>query len=172
MEFLKSILPFIGAAATGNVPALIAMAANAVGDAIGVDVEQTAAAITKAVTGATPEQLLALRTAESDFALNMKALGIQSVADLERIAADNTKDARSMQIQTRSWVPAALAIMVTLGFFGILIAMITGETVDSDQQALLVMLGALGAAWGSIINFFYGSSSGSQQKDAMLANRK
>jgi len=39
----------------------------------------------------------------------------------------------------------------------------------SENQALLIMLGALGAAWGAVVNFYYGSSAGSQAKDAVIA---
>jgi len=65
--FLKKALPWIGAAATGNVPALIAMAAKTVGDTLGVEVSAEPAAISDAVANATPEQIIALKTAEQTF---------------------------------------------------------------------------------------------------------
>lgn len=167
-DIIKTALPWIGAAATGNVPALITLAANAVGSVIGSDVKADAQSIAAAVTGATPEQMIALKQADNDFAVKMRQLGIQEVADLARIATDNTKDARQMQNTVRSWIPGALAIGVTLGFFGILGAMMYGVSVQ-DNNALLILLGSLGTSWGAVINFYFGSSHSSQTKDATIS---
>src|ERR1700732_681326 len=51
-NLLTKVLPWIGAAATGNVPALITMAAKEVGDVLGVDVPADAGAIGTAVANA------------------------------------------------------------------------------------------------------------------------
>jgi GDP-D-mannose dehydratase len=40
----------------------------------------------------------------------------------------------------------------------------------TGNEALLLLLGALQTAWGGIIAFYFGSSSGSQKKDAMIYN--
>ena len=71
-----------------------------------------------------------------------------------------------MQTNTHSFIPPVLAIMVTIGFFGILYGLMTEQFKTSD--ALLLMLGSLGTAWTGVIAFYFGSSAGSQAKDAML----
>jgi xanthosine utilization system XapX-like protein len=71
-----------------------------------------------------------------------------------------------MQATTRSALPPLLAILVTLGFFGILVGMMTEKFATSD--ALLLMLGSLGTAWTGIIAFYFGSSAGSRSKDDLL----
>jgi hypothetical protein len=77
-----------------------------------------------------------------------------------------------MQKETRSRIPGVLAILITAGFFGILVGMMTGSLKASgNSEALLIMLGALGAAWGAVVNFYYGSSRGSDEKTAMLAKK-
>jgi hypothetical protein len=74
-----------------------------------------------------------------------------------------------MQVLTHSNVPPLLAVLVTTGFFGILIFMVTNQNYKPTEP-LLVMLGSLGTAWTMIIGFYFGSSHGSQNKDVMLAN--
>jgi hypothetical protein len=67
-------------------------------------------------------------------------------------------------------LPATLALLVTVGFFGILSYMVYGNWKASDNPALLLLLGALSTSWGSIINFYFGSSASSAHKDELLAN--
>jgi hypothetical protein len=59
-----------------------------------------------------------------------------------------------------------MAIAVTVGFFGILVGLMTEHFKKSD--ALILMLGSLGTAWTGIIAFYFGSSAGSQKKDELL----
>jgi hypothetical protein len=73
-----------------------------------------------------------------------------------------------MQATTRSMMPPILAGAVTLGFFGILILMFIGR-VDSNNPAILMMLGSLGTAWTGIIAYYFGSSAGSQAKTDLLS---
>jgi hypothetical protein len=74
-----------------------------------------------------------------------------------------------MQVATQSRIPAILASITTVGFFGILILLFFNK-VDPANNALMIMLGSLGTAWTGVIGFYFGSSHGSQQKDQMLFN--
>jgi hypothetical protein len=85
---------------------------------------------------------------------------------LKKLATDDRKSARDLQIATKSWIPGVLAIGVTIGFFGILIGLMTDNVTKSD--ALLLMLGSLGTAWTAIVSFYFGSSASSQNKDDLL----
>lgn len=78
--------------------------------------EKTTDAVKAAISGATPEQMLALKKADHDFQLQMQALGFKQIADLEAIAADR-KDARAMQVANKSPMPAILTCRVGLAFF-------------------------------------------------------
>lgn len=169
MGFIGKALPFIGAAAAGNVPALVAMAAKEIGDAIGSKVEPTQAGIAAAVANATPEQFAAIRQAEQEFALKMRELGYKEATELARMVVEDTKDARNMQVQTRSKMPAALTCILAFGFFGTLGWMLYDDRV-MESPPLLIMLGALGAEFTAACKFWFGTTSGSQGKDVLLAN--
>lgn len=164
-SILKTVAPWIGTALGGP---LGGMAVTAAADALGLS-DKTEAAIKTALGGATPEQMLALKNADNAFAVQMQGLGLANQEKLAALSVDNTKDARGMQVQTRSRIPAILAILITMGFFGILIGMLRGDLTATDNQALLIMLGALGAAWGAVVNFFFGSTAESGRKTELLA---
>jgi hypothetical protein len=121
-----------------------------------------------ALENASPEQLAAVKQIDADFKVRMKELDI----DLERISAGDRDSARKMQTQTNDWIPRLLAVMITLGFFGILVWMLIHGMPTSGTEALLMMLGALGTAWTGVINFYYGSSAGSKAKNDILAQKE
>jgi hypothetical protein len=162
---LKTVAPWIGTAIGGP---LGGMAVEAAGKALGLS-EKTADTLKQALSGATPEQMLALKNADNTFALQMQELGFKNVTDLEAIAAADRKDARDMQKATRSWVPAALSIAVTFGYFFILVGMMTGWLKVSDSQALLLMLGSLSTGWGVVMAFWFGTTHDSGRKTELLA---
>jgi hypothetical protein len=162
---IKTVAPWIATALTGP---LGGMAVEAAADALGVPTK-TADALKQAISGATPEQMLALKQADQAFAFQMQQLGFANIEKLAALAVEDRKDARAMQVQTRSRVPAILAVIITIGFFGILVGMLGGWLAATDNQALLIMLGALGAAWGAIVNYYFGSSADSGRKTELLA---
>jgi len=125
--------------------------------------------VSAALMSATPEQLQKLKETDATFKLKMKELDI----DLEKIAAGDRDSARSMQMHTNDWIPRAMAIMVTFGFFGILAWLLIKGVPPSGSETLIYMLGALGTAWTGIVQFYFGSSAGSKAKtDAMTQGEK
>lgn len=164
-SIIKTVAPWIGAALGGPLGGL---AVGAVADALGLS-EKTADAVKTALGGVTPEQMLALKQADQQFALQMQALGIKQVADLEALAAGDRKDARGMQVATRGIVPAVLSLIVTVGYFGVLIGLLTGWLKVDDSQALLLMLGSLSTGWGVVMAFWFGTTADSGRKTELLA---
>ena len=163
-DFLKALAPMIGTALGGPFGGV---AASFVAGKLGMDSKDVKAVSDVLASGAmTPEQVSALKLAELDMAKWMADNDVK----LEQIAADNTKSAREMQIATRSWVPSALALIITLGYLGILVGLMLGVLTVADNQVLLILIGALATGFGTVLNFFLGSSHGSQSKDAMLHN--
>ena len=120
-----------------------------------------------ALEGASPETLAQLKQIDADFKARMKELDI----DLERIAANDRDSARKMQMANQDWIPRVLALLITVGFFGILVWMLMKGMPQTGTEALLMMLGALGTAWTGVINFYYGSSAGSKEKNNLLASK-
>ena len=160
---LSSVAPSIATALGGP---LAGLGVKALSKALLGAEDFSEEAVMDAMATASPEQLAAVKKIDADFKVQMKSLDI----DLERIAVDDRKSARDMQKETRDWIPRALAVSVTAGFFAILIYMLVYGLPTTGNEALLLLLGALQTAWGGIIAFYFGSSSGSQKKDAMIYN--
>lgn len=127
------------------------------------------AQLAQAISGATPDQLAAVRKADQDYALAMANAGFKDTETLASLAVQDRTDARAMQVSTRSKTAPFLAIVVTGGFFGILLLMMFNQLPSAAHDALMLMLGALGTAWASIIAYYFGSSAGSDRKTELLA---
>ena len=161
MEWLKQIAPTIATAMGGP---LAGMAVAAISKAIGVDEEKVGDLISN--NKLTADQIAQVKLAEIELQKQAQDLGL----NFEELAVDDRKSAREMQVATRSWVPPLLAASVTVGFFSILGMMLMGK-VDSNNPAILMMLGSLGTAWTGIIAYYFGSSAGSQAKTEMLGKK-
>jgi membrane-bound ClpP family serine protease len=171
MDLLKQFGPLLGQLAPTIATALggplAGVAVKTLSNALFGHEDGTEEQVSAAMANATPEQLAAIKKIDADFKVQMKSLDI----DLERIASGDRDSARQMQRETKDWVPKVLAIVITLGFFGILIWMLLNGMPQTGTEALLMMLGALGTAWTGVVNFYYGSSAGSKAKNDLLASK-
>lgn len=117
-----------------------------------------------ALSSATPEQLARLREVDANFKVSMKKLDI----DLAQIDASDRNSARQREVALKDRTPMILAGVVCLGFFGTLIGLLLYGLPSRGQDAVLILLGALSAAFTAIVNYYYGSSSGSKAKEQII----
>lgn len=157
MSWIESIAPTIASCLGGP---LAGLAVEAVSKAIGVDPSAVQDTINSGKL--TADQIASIQSAE----IALKAKAQEMNLDFEQLAVQDRKSARDMQTTTKSFIPPLLALIITLGFFGILVGMMTGKVTSSD--ALMLLLGSLGTAWTGVISFYFGSSASSQNKDALL----
>jgi hypothetical protein len=159
---LGQVAPTIATALGGP---LAGLAVKTISEAMFGHSDANESEVSAALMGATPEQLQKLKETDATFKLKMKELDI----DLEKISSEDRDSARKMQMETRDWIPRALAISVTFGFFGILTWLLTKGVPPTGSETLIYMLGALGTAWTGIVQFYFGSSAGSKAKTDALA---
>jgi len=170
MELLKVFGPLIGSVAPSIATALggplAGMATKALSQALLGNENGSEDDLRAAMSNASPEQLSVLKKIDADFKVQMKSLDI----DLEALAVDDRKSARSMQTETKDWIPRALAVSVTLGYFSIIAFVLMSGLPMNGSEVLLMLLGTLSAGWTGVMAFYFGSSSGSQKKDSMIYN--
>ena len=152
MSFLSKLLPTI---ATCLGSPLAGAAVEVAAKALGMS-DATTDKVQKALTSGnlTAEQIAALQTADLQLKTRMAELGI----DAEKLAAEDRASARAMQTSTHSWVPSVLACAVTLGFFGILIGLLTGDLKLWESTTLSLLIGSLSTAFSAVLAFYYGAS--------------
>jgi hypothetical protein len=160
LQVLKTVAPTLALAVGGPFGSIAAAAINA---ALGTTDPKAADA---ALVNATPDQLLEIKKAEQDFQVQMRQLGIAE----EKLAFDDTANARGREIAVKDKTPMILAFVITLGFFGTLLFMLFKGTPSSGGEALLVLLGSLATAWAGVVTYFFGSSAGSATKDKTISD--
>lgn len=167
---LSTVAPWIGAAAAGGVPALVGMAASELTGAFGKDVKPTIDSIGAAISGATPEQMLALKMADQDFQSKMQRLGFEHIQTLESVAAGDRASARQMHEAVRDLSTPILSYMVVLAFFGTVYILLTQavEIQTEMRDVVMVLIGTLATSFTQVLNFRFGTSAGSKDKTAII----
>ena len=158
---LGAVAPILGAAIGGPFGGI---AAKAITSALGVEETDDVKAAARAVTQADPSQLLKLKQADHDFRLQMKELDLKEA----QLHAQDRASARSREVETADNMTGILAIVISVGFFGVLGVIAFAEIAAAAMSALQIMLGALGTAWASVVAYYFGSSQGSSAKNAVI----
>lgn len=131
-------------------------------------------------TGGTPDEVSQALISNPDAAVKLKQIEADRQVELQKLATsvelqritsdvDDRQGARKREVDTKdTFTPRALAIGVTVGFFGVLGWLLVEGKPSLGGDALLVMLGSLGTAWAAIVNYYFGSSASSQTANATL----
>lgn len=69
-------------------------------------------------------------------------------------------------------VQGFIAFIVLSGFFGCVWMVVERKVDGTMRDALLILIGNLAAAFMAVVNYYFGSSSGSAQKNQLLADKE
>jgi len=161
-QVLSKVAPLAGTMIGGPWGGL---AAKAIGAVFGHEGEAPPdeAQMAEYIEKATPEQLVQLKQIDSDLKIKMKELGIKE----SELAFDDKADARAAHKDSK--MPGILAIILTIGFFGSLIAMMLVEIPEANKTIVNIMVGSLGTAWIGSMQYFNGTTLGSHTKTKLMA---
>ena len=161
---LKTLAPTVASALLGP---LGGIAVSALGAAIGIDAP-TQDKIAKAFTAGqlTPEALEKIRTLELDYQNQEQERGFR----FSELEFKDRVSAREMAASTHAHTPAILTwiiVALTLGAEGMLL--VNQIPPGADPIIIGRILGTMDSALVMVLSFWFGSSSGSQRKDNLLA---
>ena len=159
MEWLKSIAPTIVTALGGP---LAGMALAAVSKTLNIAPEEVQDVLNS--NKLTAEQVASIQLAELELKKQAQSMGL----DFAKLTVEDRKSARDMQIATKSMLVPALAIIIVSAFISVVIATLGGYAVV-DSVLAGTLIGYLSAKAEQVVNFYFGSSAGSQAKTELLA---
>lgn len=162
MDWLKALAPLLGTALGGP---LGGAAASFIADKLGIQ-EKTIEAVSEVLNSGkmSADQIASLKLAEIEFRKFLETNKIE----LAKLDVEDRSSARAREVAVKDWIPGTLAILITGGFFGVLTYMLQYGAPAHGGDALLVMLGSLGTGFASVLAYYFGSSSGSNQKNAII----
>lgn len=150
--------------------------------------EQRQDAVAQCVTGATPEQLLALRKTDQDYAARMAEAGFkdkETLAQLaiheEEIFVGDVQNARAANAANMRvfWLGVAVLSTFAVVSFGALAgayAVLTGHLPIDNAAVVGLVSGFIGTVIGyvasnatQVVSFYFGSSKGSETKSDAMA---
>lgn len=164
-DWIKTIVPMLGTALGGP---LGGAAAAFIADKLGIE-SKTIEAVSEVLNSGkmSPDQITALRVADFEFKKFLETNNIK----LEELATADRNSAREAFKVTRSSMPSVLTCILGTGFFVVLGAMFVYPEVK-ESTPLMIMLGVLGSEFSGACKFWFGTTSNSKDKTAMLANSK
>lgn len=157
-DVVRKIAPVIGSAIGGPFGGV---ATKFIADKWLGKSDASEAEIEEAILTASPEQLLQLRQTDNEFRVQMRELGIRE----EELHQRDRGSARELA-KVNMWPQIILSSIYTAGYCLVLYAFATGAVniADTTRAEFNIVLGVLTAAQAQIMNFWFGSSSGSKDK--------
>ena len=147
-NIIGSVAPTLGTALGGP---LGGMAGDVISKVLGCDNDPVS--LEKAISAATPEQLMEIKKAEKEFEAKMKELDV----DLYKLETQEKQDAR--KTFSKDWTARIIGIAMVGGFLGY-IFLVTLQPPEQNSEALInLVLGYLGGLASAVISFYFGASN-------------
>ncbi len=162
-KILGAVAPTIATALGGP---LAGAAIGAVSQAVLGKEDGTEEEIAAVVASGKPEILLKLKEADIAFKTKMAELGIK----VEELAQKDRESARNREAQVKDNMPKVLAVLAVLGFYGAAIGLIVVAIPPEKENLVYLLAGAMIATFKDVYGYYFGSSSGSNQKNAIFSD--
>lgn len=163
-KMLAAVAPTLGLAIGGPFGGI---AGKFLAEKLGKPEADTPGELLAVVEGAMkdPQLVIQLKQIDTDF----EKFAMQNGLDLYRAEIDDRKDSRAMAVKAGMAPQITLTVIFNVGYFWLLYIFLTANTsaITEWQKGIVgTLLGILTAAIPQILAFWFGSSHGSQKKDA------
>ena len=152
-----AIATALGGPAAGN--AVRALSQSLLGHPNGSEAE-----VAEVIAKATPEQLAMLKKLDQDFLGGL----IDKATALEKIEADDRANARKREVDTHDLTTRILAYAITAMVATQMFLLAQHAIPNENRDAANQLIGVLYLALGNVLGYYFGSSSGSKAKDAVI----
>jgi hypothetical protein len=165
---VATIAPWI--AGTLGTP-VAGVAVKALVDVFGLTGPQTTPDnVIAALAGASPQQLQDLRSAEQKHQEFMMQIGYDNIDRLTNAEVADRDGARRREEVVKDRTPSVLAALAVILFLCLLVFVAAGQSPNAAMQAGFWMLaGASVSVLKDVYGYYFGSSKGSQDKDATIS---
>jgi len=153
-NLVGTVAPTLGQAIGGPMGG---MAANMIADVLGC--KNDPKSIQQAMDNATPEQMLELKKAETDFEVKMKELEV----DVFKLETEDIQDAR--KAFSKDWTSRIVGILIIVGFLGYIFTVTLMPPDQNSDTIVSLVLGYLGGLASAIISFYFGASQSNDKND-------
>lgn len=173
LNFIKKALPFLGTAVAVALPGPIGVAAGILTKVLGpkdpikADANSIGAALEAALGD--PALVEKAKEAEQQFQLALQQMNLNSIEELEQIAAADRASARQREQVVKDLMPKILGMGVMSGFITATFLVLTGHA-KADSVMAGTLIGYLSAKAELVLAYYFGSSAGSDRKTELMAN--
>ena len=159
MSILEQIAPTIATALLGPAGNI---AISLVSKALGIDEKDVQSTIESGKL--TSDQLASIKQAEIELKAKAQELGL----NFEKLATDDRKSARDMQVSTKSFVPALLSILIVVGWSMVQYFLLTHIIAQEMRELVARVLGTLDGALMLVLGFYFGGIHNASETNEML----
>lgn len=165
-DIVRNVAPALGTALGGP---MAGVATRYIADAWLGDKDASEVDIAMALENATPERLIELKRLDSEFRLEMKKLEV----DIFKLEVSDKADARKI-LGINIWPQIILSGLFIGGYFVVLALLVAGEVTlhEAVRDMTLLLVGLITREVPTIMQFWFGSSYGSKEKDSVLSKSK
>ncbi|WP_438967018.1 hypothetical protein [Flavobacterium sp.] len=163
-SIISNVVPFLGSLIGGPFGGT---ALKIISKSLCGNEESSQSELLKALQNITPDKLQHLKVAEQEYKVKMAQIGL----DEAKVYSLDRENARKREIELRDRMPSILSIILSTGFFSILIILIFCNISEHSRDVIDIMLGSLGTAWISTISYYFGSSKSSKDKTFLLGDK-
>ena len=153
-NLVGTVAPTLGTALGGPMGG---MAANMIADVLGC--KNDPKSIQGAMDNATPEQMLELKKAETDFEVKMKELEV----DVFKLETEDIQDAR--KAFSKDWTSRIVGVLIIVGFLAYIFTVTLMPPDQNSDTIVSLVLGYLGGLASAIISFYFGASQSNDKND-------
>lgn len=122
--------------------------------------------IEAALTGGSPETMVALKQAENELQEHMAQLGVTE----EQLAYADTDSARKREETVKDHTPSILAYALTIGVIGLVYCLFELNIPADNKAVMFSVSGAVVSTWTLAMGYYFGSSASSKGKTDALAS--